>query len=116
MDESQALGRPADDGPTQECAAIGVEYAGGHAMEWMSHKVSEAKPAKNRMHLDIHVEPDREADDVARLTDLGAELIDTHDDRGLLTHMKRLVKVLLLLCLVLSGLRGCGVRRAGVAV
>ena len=52
-------------------------------------KVPEVKVAKNRMHLDIHVEPERKADEVARLTDLGAELISTHDDRGPLTYVMR---------------------------
>jgi len=52
-------------------------------------KVPEGKVAKNRMHLDIHVEPDRKADEVIQLTDLGAELISTHDDRGPLTYVMR---------------------------
>jgi catechol 2,3-dioxygenase-like lactoylglutathione lyase family enzyme len=52
-------------------------------------KVPEGKVAKNRVHLDIHVEPDRKADEVARLTDLGAELISTHHDRGPLTYVMR---------------------------
>jgi len=52
-------------------------------------KVPEGKVAKNRMHLDIHVEPDRKADEVIRLTDLGAELISAHDDRGPLTYVMR---------------------------
>jgi Glyoxalase-like domain len=52
-------------------------------------KVPEAKLAKNRVHLDIHVEPGRKASEVARLTDLGAELIATHDDRGPLTYVMR---------------------------
>jgi hypothetical protein len=52
-------------------------------------RVPEAKAAKNRVHLDIHVEPSRKADEVARLTRLGAELIGTHDDRGPLTYVMR---------------------------
>jgi hypothetical protein len=52
-------------------------------------KVPEPKVSKNRVHLDIHVEPARKADEVARLTDLGAELISTHDDRGPLTYVMR---------------------------
>ena len=52
-------------------------------------RVPEGKVAKNRVHLDIHVEPDRKADEVARLTGLGAELISTHDDRGPLTYVMR---------------------------
>jgi glyoxalase superfamily protein len=45
-------------------------------------RVPEGKVAKNRVHLDIHVEPDRKADEVVRLTDLGAEVISTSNDRG----------------------------------
>jgi Glyoxalase-like domain len=52
-------------------------------------KVPERKIAKNRVHLDIHVESDRKADEVTRLTELGAELISTHDDRGPLTYVMR---------------------------
>jgi hypothetical protein len=55
----------------------------------LSLKVPEPKVAKNRVHLDIHVEPDRKADEVARLADLGAELISTHDDQGPLTYVMR---------------------------
>ena len=49
----------------------------------------EGKVAKNRVHLDIHVEPDLKAEEAARLTRLGAELIETHDDRGPLTYVMR---------------------------
>jgi catechol 2,3-dioxygenase-like lactoylglutathione lyase family enzyme len=52
-------------------------------------KVPEGKTAKNRVHLDIHVEPDAKAAEVSRLTALGAELIETHDDRGPLTYVMR---------------------------
>jgi predicted enzyme related to lactoylglutathione lyase len=52
-------------------------------------RVPEGKLAKNRVHLDIHVEPGRKAQEVARLTNLGAELIETHDDRGPLTYVMR---------------------------
>jgi Glyoxalase-like domain len=51
--------------------------------------VPEGKIAKNRVHIDIHVEPSRKADEAARLTRLGAELIATHDDRGPLTYVMR---------------------------
>jgi hypothetical protein len=52
-------------------------------------KVPESKIAKNRVHIDIHAEPDRKANEVARLTALGAELISTHHDRGPLTYVMR---------------------------
>ncbi len=45
--------------------------------------------AKNRVHLDIHVEPGRKAQEAVRLTQLGAELIATRDDRGPLTYVMR---------------------------
>jgi hypothetical protein len=49
----------------------------------------ELRQPSNRVHLDIHVEPSRKADEAARLTRLGAELIATHDDRGPLTYVMR---------------------------
>jgi catechol 2,3-dioxygenase-like lactoylglutathione lyase family enzyme len=52
-------------------------------------KVPEGKTAKNRVHLDVHVEPEDKAAEVARLTALGAKLIETHDDRGPLTYVMR---------------------------
>jgi hypothetical protein len=52
-------------------------------------KVPEGKVAKNRVHLDIRVDPDRKAEEVGRLTELGAELVGTHDDRGPLTYVLR---------------------------
>ena len=52
-------------------------------------RVPEGKTAKNRVHLDIHVESDSKAAEVDRLTALGAELIETHDDRGPLTYVMR---------------------------
>jgi hypothetical protein len=52
-------------------------------------RVPEGKVAKNRVHLDIHVEPSRKGEEAARLTRLGAELIETNDDRGPLTYVMR---------------------------
>jgi len=43
-----------------------------------------------RVHLDVHVEPDRKQAEVDRLAGspgLGAKLIATHDDRGPLTYV-----------------------------
>ena len=51
--------------------------------------VPEGKVAKNRVHLDIRVEPEQKEAEVARVTELGAELIETHDDRGPLTYVMR---------------------------
>jgi catechol 2,3-dioxygenase-like lactoylglutathione lyase family enzyme len=52
-------------------------------------QVPEGKTAKNRVHLDIHVEPDRKDAEVRRLLELGAELVDVHSDRGPTTHVLR---------------------------
>lgn len=52
-------------------------------------KVPESKVVKNRVHLDIHVEPENKDAEVARLTALGAELIGTDSDRGPLTYVMR---------------------------
>jgi hypothetical protein len=52
-------------------------------------RVPEEKVAKNRVHLDIHVDNNRKDAEVERLTQLGAELIETHSDRGPLTYVLR---------------------------
>jgi hypothetical protein len=52
-------------------------------------RVPEGKIAKNRVHLDVHVDPDRKAAEVERLVRLGAQLIETHSDRGPLTYVMR---------------------------
>jgi hypothetical protein len=49
--------------------------------------VPESKAAKNRVHLDIHVEPDRKLTEIERLEKLGARRIDTNADRGPLTYV-----------------------------
>lgn len=50
-------------------------------------RVPEGKVAKNRVHLDVHVEPEQKAAEVERLSGLGARLLSTHDDRGPLTYV-----------------------------
>jgi catechol 2,3-dioxygenase-like lactoylglutathione lyase family enzyme len=52
-------------------------------------RVPESKVAKNRVHLDIHVEPDRKLAEVERLEKLGAQLIETHNDHGPVTYVMR---------------------------
>jgi hypothetical protein len=52
-------------------------------------RVPEAKIAKNRVHLDVHVGADQKATDVERLVGLGAQLVETHSDRGPLTYVLR---------------------------
>lgn len=45
-------------------------------------RVPERKTAKNRVHLDIHVDAEQKAAEVDRLVALGAQLFETHSDRG----------------------------------
>ena len=52
-------------------------------------RVPEGKVAKNRVHLDVQVDAGRKTAEVERLVALGAELIETHDDRGPLTFVLR---------------------------
>lgn len=52
-------------------------------------RVPEGKVAKNRVHLDVHVDPDRKIAEVERLTGLGATLIETHSGRGPVTYVLR---------------------------
>lgn len=52
-------------------------------------RVPEGKIAKNRVHLDIHVDADRKTAEVERLVGLGAQLIETHCDRGPVTNVMR---------------------------
>jgi predicted enzyme related to lactoylglutathione lyase len=52
-------------------------------------RVPEGKIAKNRVHIDIHVEPEHKDAEVERLTGLGGQLIDTQRDRGPVTHVMR---------------------------
>jgi hypothetical protein len=47
------------------------------------------KAVKNRVHLDIHVEPNRKPAEVERLEKLGARLIEMHSDRGPETYVMR---------------------------
>jgi catechol 2,3-dioxygenase-like lactoylglutathione lyase family enzyme len=52
-------------------------------------RVPESKVAKNRVHLDIHVEPERKLAEVERLEKLGARLIETHSHSGPVTYVMR---------------------------
>jgi hypothetical protein len=52
-------------------------------------RVPEGKVAKNRVHIDVHVEPEHKDAEVERLIGLGAQLIDTQRDRGPVTHVMR---------------------------
>lgn len=52
-------------------------------------RVPEGKTAKNRVHLDVHVDPDRKAAEAERLAGLGATVAGTSNDRGSLTYLMR---------------------------
>jgi len=52
-------------------------------------RVPEGKTAKNRVHIDVHVEPDQKAAEVERLVGLGASHIATHSGRGPVTYVLR---------------------------
>jgi catechol 2,3-dioxygenase-like lactoylglutathione lyase family enzyme len=52
-------------------------------------RVPEGKTAKNRVHLDIHVEPDQKVAEVERLVGLGATHVETHSGRGPVTYVMR---------------------------
>lgn len=62
---------------------------GGVEPRMYFQRVPEPKVAKNRVHLDIHVEPDRKPAEVERLTRLGAQLIETHSEQGPVTYVMR---------------------------
>lgn len=52
-------------------------------------QVPEGKTAKNRVHIDVHVDPaDKEAER-DRLIALGATFVESHADRGPLTYVMR---------------------------
>lgn len=51
--------------------------------------IPEGKIAKNRVILNIHVDADRKTAEVERLVGLGAQLIETHSDRGPITNVMR---------------------------
>lgn len=52
-------------------------------------RVPEGKTAKNRVHLDVHVDPDRKAAEVERLQELGARVVGMSNDREPLTYLMR---------------------------
>jgi glyoxalase superfamily protein len=95
VDELVANGRmPAEDRITVDGRSAFRDVAAcrdpqGVEPRFFFQKVPEGKTAKNRVHLDIHVEADGKEAEVGRLTGLGAELVSSHDDRGPLTYVMR---------------------------
>jgi Glyoxalase-like domain len=54
----------------------------GHGPRIFFQRVPEAKAAKNRVHLDLHVGPERYEAEAERLEQLGARRLWYSDDRG----------------------------------
>jgi hypothetical protein len=52
-------------------------------------RVPENKIAKNRVHVDVHVDEDQKLTEVERLIKLGAQHVETHSDRGPTTYVMR---------------------------
>jgi Glyoxalase-like domain len=63
----QAVRDPGD--PVQEGTGIGL------GRRLLFQQVPEPKTVKNRLHLDVHAGPDRRDAEVARLRELGAEVL-----------------------------------------
>jgi Glyoxalase-like domain len=72
---SFVLGRPLDDGGSAEFATIGGTDADRAEPAWYFNRVSEAKRAKNRVHLDM-IDPNPSA--VDELVALGATVVASH--------------------------------------
>lgn len=78
---SDVLGRPVDEGSSEEYAGIGItgDQAGGPG--WMFIKVPEAKPGKNRVHVDLTTSD--LAAEVDRVIALGASKIADQEQDGM---------------------------------
>ena len=76
-----ALGSDVDEDSTSEKAFVEAPGWGGPNM-WFA-KVPEPKTAKNRMHFDLRA-PGKVADEVARLTALGATLVRAGEELTLM--------------------------------
>ncbi len=72
---SAALRRPLDDGSSSEFATLGGTDADRAEPAWYFNRVSEAKRAKNRVHLDL-IDPNPSA--VDELVSLGATVVASH--------------------------------------
>jgi hypothetical protein len=76
-----ALDRRLDEGSTEEFSSIGLKEATPGAAAWLFARVPEPRRAKNRAHPDL-VAQDRPAE-VARLVELGASVVEEHDEFGI---------------------------------
>ena len=76
---SAVLGRPLDERSSSRSASIGMADGGRAEPAWYFTKVSEAKQAKNRFHVDLTIaDPSAVVDLVA----LGATVVAEHEVRG----------------------------------
>lgn len=73
---STVLGRPIDDGGSEDFASIGAVDVERSEPALYFNRVPEEKRGKNRVHLDL-INPDPSA--VAELVSLGARVVDRHD-------------------------------------
>jgi glyoxalase superfamily protein len=70
------------DGGPQFADVSACRDPGGDGPRLFFQRVPEDKTVKNRLHLDLHVGPDRYEAEVARLESLGARKLWFSDDRG----------------------------------
>jgi len=76
-----ALDRKLDEGSSDEFSSIGLKEPTPGAAAWLFARVPEPRQAKNRAHPDL-VAQDRPAE-VARLVELGATVVEEHDEFGI---------------------------------
>ena len=92
VDDLVASGRmPAEDriirnGRSEFADVAAARDPVGHGPRLYFQKGPEPKTAKNRVHLDVPVPPERKLDRVAELVKLGAKQLWTTDDRGPVTY------------------------------
>jgi hypothetical protein len=70
------------DGGSQFADVSACRDPGGSGPRLFFQKVPEGKAVKNRVHLDLHLGPDRYQAEVARLEGIGARKLWFSDDRG----------------------------------
>lgn len=76
-----ALDRRLDEDSTEEFSSIGLKQPTPGETAWLFARVPEPRRTKNRAHPDL-VAHDRPAE-VARLVELGAAVVEEHDDFGI---------------------------------
>lgn len=77
---AELTGRPVDEGGSPAFAAIGLQQPDPHRPAWMFFAVPEAKVAKNRCHVDLHVADLPAA--VEHAVAAGATRLGAHDEFG----------------------------------